>query len=170
VGLLLTQLASLRGGRVIATTSNAEKAALAREAGAERTIGYDGFAEAAKEISGGGVAAVYDGIGKATFEESLTALRPYGRMILYGSASGQPDPFFVPRLAGLGSLYVQRPTLQTYTRTPELLRERAAAVFALVADDTLDVRIGRRYPLDEARRAHEDLEARRTTGKLLLIP
>jgi NADPH:quinone reductase len=76
----------------------------------------------------------------------------------------------VQRLAGLGSLYVQRPTLQTYTRTPELLRERAGALFALVADDTLDIRIGQRYPLDQARRAHEDLEARRTTGKLLLIP
>ena len=170
VGLLLTQLAKLRGGRVIATTSSAEKAVLAREAGADRTIGYDDFGEAAKEISGGGVAAVYDGIGKATFDESLTALRPLGRMILYGSASGQPDPFFVPRLAALGSLYVQRPTLKTYTRTPELLRERAAAVFALVSDDTLDVRIGKRYPLDHARRAHVDLEARRTTGKLLLIP
>jgi NADPH2:quinone reductase len=170
VGLLLTQLAKLRGGRVIATTSSAEKAKLAREAGADRTIGYDDFGEAAVEISGGGVAAVYDGIGKATFDESLTALRPFGRMILYGSASGQPDPFPVPRLAALGSLYVQRPTLKTYTRTPELLRERAAAVFALVGDDTLDVRIGERYPLDHARRAHVDLEARRTTGKLLLVP
>src|SRR5262249_36118281 len=142
VGLLLTQFATLRGGRVIATASSAEKAALAREAGAERTIGYHGFAEAAREISGGSVAAVYDGIGKATFDESLTALRPYGRMILYGAASGQPDPLVVQRLAGLGSLYVQRPTLNTYTRTPELLRDRAAAVFALVANDTLDVRIG----------------------------
>src|SRR5262249_37240981 len=101
VGLLLTQLAKLRGGRVIATTSSAAKAVLAREAGADRTIGYDDFGGAAKEISGGGVAAVYDGIGRATFEEGLTALRPYGRMILYGSSSGQPDPFFVPRLAGL---------------------------------------------------------------------
>jgi NADPH2:quinone reductase len=170
VGLLLTQLAKLRGGRVIATTSSVEKAALAREAGADETIAYDGFAEKAKEIAGGGVAAVYDGIGKSTFEEGLTALRPYGRMILYGAASGQPGPLVLQRLAGLGSLYVQRPTLQTYTRTPELLRERAAALFALVADDTLDIRIGGRYPLDEARRAHEDLEARRTTGKLLLIP
>jgi NADPH:quinone reductase len=170
VGSLLTQLAKLRGGNVIATTSTAEKAALAREAGADEAIGYDGFAEKAREIAGGGVAAVYDGIGKSTFDEGLTALRPFGRMILYGAASGQPDPLVVQRLAGLGSLYVQRPTLQTYTRTPELLRERAGALFALVADDTLDIRIGQRYPLDQARRAHEDLEARRTTGKLLLIP
>jgi NADPH2:quinone reductase len=170
VGSLLTQFAKLRGGKVIATTSNEEKAALAREAGADEAIGYDGFAEKARQIAGGGVAAVYDGIGKSTFDEGLTALRPFGRMILYGAASGQPDPLVVQRLAGLGSLYVQRPTLQTYTRTPELLRERAGALFALVTDNTLDIRIGQRYPLDEARRAHEDLEARRTTGKLLLIP
>ena len=170
MGLLLTQLAKLRGGRVIATTSTDEKAALARDAGADETIGYDGFAKAAKEISGNGVAAVYDGIGKTTFSEGLTALRPFGRMILYGSASGQPDPLVVPSLAGLGSLYIQRPTVQTYTRTSELLRQRAGAVFALIAEGKLDVRIGARYPLDDARRAHEDLEARRTTGKLLLIP
>jgi NADPH2:quinone reductase len=170
VGSLLTQLAKLRGGKVIATTSNEEKAALAREAGADETIGYDGFADKAKQIAGGGVAAVYDGVGKSTFDEGLTALRPFGRMILYGAASGQPTHSSCSACAGLGSLYVQRPTLQTYTRTPELLRERAGALFALVANDALDIRIGQRYPLDEARRAHEDLEARRTTGKLLLIP
>jgi NADPH2:quinone reductase len=170
VGLLLTQLAKLRGGRVIATTSSEEKAALARKAGADETIGYEGFAETAKEISGGGVAAVYDGIGKTTFQDGLRALRPFGRMILYGSASGQPDPLVVQSLAGLGSLYVQRPTLQTYTRTADLLRQRAAALFALIEQGKLDVRIGHRYPLDAARQAHEDLEARRTTGKLLLIP
>ena len=126
VGLLLTQLAKLRGGRVIATTSSDEKAALARENGADEVIGYDGFAERAREISGGdGAAAVYDGIGKATFLDGFRALRPYGRMILYGNASGQTDPLNVASLAPAGSLYVQRPTLQTYTRTPELLRERA---------------------------------------------
>lgn len=170
VGLLLTQLAKLRGGKVIATTSTDEKAALAREAGADVTLGYDGFSEAAKEISGGGVAAVFDGIGKTTFQDGLRALRPFGKMILYGASSGQPDPLVVQSLAGLGSLYVQRPTLQTYTRTPQMLRERAAAVFTLIADDTLDIRIGHRYALDQARQAHEDLEARQTTGKLLLLP
>jgi NADPH:quinone reductase len=170
VGLLLTQLAKLRGGRVIATTSTDEKAALAREAGADETIGYDGFAEAAREISGEGVAAVYDGIGKTTFQDGLKALRPFGHMILYGSASGQPDPLVVQSLAGLGSLYVQRPTLATYTRTPELLRWRAAALFSLIDGGKLHIRIGERYPLDQARQAHEDLEARRTTGKVLLIP
>ena len=170
VGLLLTQLSKLRGGRVIATTSTEEKAALAREAGADEVIGYDGFAERVLELtSGEGAAAVYDGVGRATFLEGFKALRPFGRMILYGSSSGQPEPLNVPMLAPAGSLYVQRPTLATYTRTPELLRERAGQLFDLMAAGKLDVRIGARYPLAEARRAHEDLEARKTTGKLVLL-
>jgi NADPH2:quinone reductase len=170
VGLLLTQLAKVRGGRVIATTSTDEKAALAREAGADEVIGYDGFADRVREISDGeGAAAVYDGVGKSTFDDGLRALRPTGRMILYGAASGQPDPLALARLAPAGSLYVQRPTLATYTRTPELLRERASQLFELVGSGQVNVRIGERYPLGEARRAHEDLEARRTTGKLLLL-
>jgi NADPH2:quinone reductase len=90
-------------------------------------------------------------------------------MILYGSASGQPEPLNTPMLAPAGSLYVQRPTLATYTRTPELLRERADELFELIAAGRLDVRIGARYPLAEARRAHEELEARKTTGKLVLL-
>jgi NADPH2:quinone reductase len=171
VGLLLTQLAKLRGGRVVATTSNGEKASLARAAGANEVIGYDGFAERVRELTDGeGVAAVYDGVGKTTFLDGLKALRPFGRMINYGSASGRPDPLDVPTLAPAGSLYVQRPTLSTYTRTRELLRERAGQLFELLADGKLDVRIGARYALAEARQAHEDLEARLTTGKLLLIP
>jgi NADPH:quinone reductase len=170
-GSLLTQIVKLRGGRVIATTSTDEKAALARGAGADEVIGYEGFAERAREIAGGeGVAAVYDGVGKTTFLEGFKAIRPTGRMILYGSASGQPDPLDVMMLATAGSLYVQRPTLMTYVRTPELLRQRAQALFELIAQGKLHVRIGGRYPLAEARRAHEDLEARKTTGKLLLIP
>jgi NADPH:quinone reductase len=171
VGLLLTQLAKLRGGRVIATTSTEEKAALARGAGADEVIGYAGFAERVRELTGGeGAAAVYDGIGKTTFLDGLGALRPFGSMILYGVASGQPDPFRLQTLAGAGSLYVQRPTLQTYARTPELLHDRARELFGLIESGRLDVRIGARYPLGQARRAHEDLEARKTTGKLLLIP
>jgi NADPH2:quinone reductase len=134
-------------------------------------VGYEGFAERAHEITGGeGVAAVYDGVGKTTFDEGLKALRPAGRMILYGAASGQPDPLHLARLAPAGSLYVQRPTLQTYTRTAELLRERADALLGLIEGGKLDVRIGARYPLEQARQAHEDLESRKTTGKLLLIP
>lgn len=171
VGLLLTQIAKARGGRVIATTSTAEKAELARGAGADEVIGYEGFAERARRITGGeGAVAVYDGVGKTTFLEGLKALAPTGRMILYGAASGQPDPLPLAMLAPAGSLYVQRPTLQTYTRTPELLRERARALFELIETGALDIRIGARYPLEQARQAHEDLEARKTTGKLLLIP
>jgi NADPH:quinone reductase len=171
VGLLLTQIAKSRGGRVIATTSNREKAQLARAAGADEVLGYEGFAARVREITGGqGVAAVYDGVGKTTFYEGLDALRPFGRMIVYGSASGQPDPLPVQVLAPKGSLYVQRPTLQTYTRTPELLRKLAGHVFDLIMAGRLDIRIGARYPLAEARQAHVDLQARKTTGKILLKP
>ena len=169
VGLLLTQLAKLRGGRVIATTSTDEKAKLAREAGADETIGYDGFAERVKAITGGeGAAAIYDAVGKTTFLDGLKAIRPTGSMILYGAASGQPDPLVLAQLAPAGSLYVQRPTLATYTRTPELLHELAGKVFELVAEGKLNVRIGARYPLGDAAEAHSDLEARNTTAKLLL--
>jgi NADPH2:quinone reductase len=171
VGLLLTQIAKLRGGRVIATTSTPEKAALAREAGADQVIDYQGFAERVVEITAGErAAAVYDGIGRTTFLEGLSALRPFGRMILYGAASGQPEPFAPAQLAAAGSLYVQRPTLVTYTRTADLLRERASALFELLDSGRLKVRIGARYPLAEARQAQEDLEARKTTGKLILRP
>jgi NADPH2:quinone reductase len=169
VGQLLTQIAKVRGAQVIATTSTEEKVALCRAIGANEVIDYDDFGERAKEISGDGVAAVYDGVGKTTFLEGFKALRPTGRMILYGAASGRPDPID-PGMLVAGSWYVQRPTLGTYTCTPQLLRERAAALFDLIEDGSLDVRIGARYPLEQARQAHEDLEARRTTGKLLLIP
>jgi NADPH2:quinone reductase len=171
VGLLLTQLVKLRGGHVLATTSTDEKAQLARGAGADEVARYETFAARARELTGGGgVAAVFDGVGRTTFDDGLASLRPLGSMIVYGAASGEPEPLDVRRLAAGGSLYVQRPTLQTYNRTPELLQARAAALFALIADGRLDVRIGGRYELAEARRAHEDLVARRTTGKLLLIP
>jgi NADPH:quinone reductase len=170
VGLLLTQLVKLRGGRVIATTSTDAKAHLARGAGADHTIEYEGFAQRVKEITGGeGAAAVYDAVGKTTFLDGLKALRPTGRMILYGAASGQPEPLVLATLAPAGSLYVQRPTLVTYTRTPELLRGLAGQVFGLIADGKLEVRIGARYPLGDAAQAHSDLQARNTTGKLLLI-
>jgi NADPH2:quinone reductase len=172
VGLLLTQLVRARGGHVLATASTEEKAGLARAAGAhDVVVGYTGIAERVRELSGGeGAAAVYDGVGRTTFAAGLTALRPTGRMILFGAASGQPEPLQVQALAVHGSLYVQRPTLGTYTRTPAMLRSRAGAVLDLVAAGRLDVRIGGRYPLPEARRAQEDLEGRRTTGKLLLLP
>jgi NADPH:quinone reductase len=168
VGLLLTQLAKLRGGHVLATTSNAAKAALARENGADEVVGYDGFAARAKELTGNaGVAAVYDAVGVTTFAEGLDALRPGGRMILYGMASGLPDPLDLLSLADK-SLFVQVPTLNSATRTPELLKERAAALFELIEAGDLTVPVRSEYPLAEARRAHEDLQGRRTTGKLVV--
>ena len=171
VGLLLTQMAKLRGGRVIATTSTEQKAALARGAGADEVIGYDGFAARARQITGGvGMAAIYDGVGEATFLEGFDALAPTGKMILYGAASGRPAPLDLSVLQSKGSLYVQRPFLGTYTRTPELLHDRAAALFELIAIDAVKVRIGAVYPLAEARQAHEDLVGRKTTGKVLLKP
>lgn len=170
VGLILTQIARARGGRVIATTSTDEKAKLAREAGADEAIGYEGFAERVMEITGGeGVAAIYDGVGKATFLDGFKAIRPAGRMILYGAASGRPDPID-PGMLVAGSWYLQRPTLQTYTRTTEQIRDRAGELFGHIERGELHVRIGGRYALEQARQAHEDLEARKTTGKLLLIP
>ena len=170
VGLLLVQMVKRRGGRVIATTSTAEKARLAREAGADETIGYDGFAERVRELTGGdGVAVVYDGIGRDTFDASLESLRRRGYMVLYGEASGRPDPVPPERLRAR-SVFLTRPGLPSYTVTREELLERARDVLGWVADGSLDVRVGARYPLAEARRAHEDLEARRTTGKLLLVP
>jgi NADPH2:quinone reductase len=167
VGNLVVQLAKLRGAYVFATASSDEKRSLAREAGADEALSYEDAAARAHELD---VAAVYDGVGRTTFAAGLDALRPTGRMILYGSSSGEPDPVDPRTLAAKGSLYVQRPTLATYTRSPALLRERAAALFDLIARGELRVRVGRRYPLAEARLAHEDLEARRTVGKLLLVP
>jgi NADPH:quinone reductase len=166
VGLLLTQLVRLRGGRVLATTSTEEKAELARAAGAEEVVGYFEFRERARRLEAD---VVYDGVGAATFDASLEALRPRGTMVLYGAASGQPEPFAPGNLAAR-SLYLTRPALHHYTATRAELLERAGAVLDLVAAGKLEVRIGARYPLGEARRAHEDLEARRTTGKLLLTP
>ena len=171
VGLLLTQMAAMRGARVIATTSTDEKAELARAAGAAEVIGYRGFADRIRELTEGrGADVVYDGVGAATFDGSLAALRPRGDMVLFGAASGRVPPFDPMRLEGGGSLYLTRPSIRHYTAEREELLSRAADVFAWVEDGKLDVRIGGRYPLAEARRAHKDLEARRTTGKLVLLP
>ena len=161
VGLLLTQIAKRRGGRVIATTSTDEKAQLARGAGADETIGYEGFAERARELTGGeGVAAVYDGIGADTFDESLAALRPRGYMVLYGAASGQPPPVEIAKL-NAGSLFLTRPTLTHYGRDGDELRMRSADFLGWIAAGELDVRIGARYPLEDAARAQADLAVAR---------
>jgi NADPH2:quinone reductase len=171
VGLLLTQIVAMRGGRVIATTSTDEKAELAREAGAAEVIGYDGFAKRVRELTDGrGADIVYDGVGKATFDESLASLRPRGDLVLYGAASGRVPPFDPMRLENEGSLFLTRPSIRHYTATREELLSRAGDVFRWLQDGSLDVRIGGRYPLADARRAHEDLASRRTSGKLILLP
>ena len=171
VGLLLTQMVKMRGGVVIATTSTPQKAELARGAGADRVAGYDDFGAVAREVTGGeGAAVVYDGIGQATFDDSLAALRRRGYLVLYGAASGPVPPLDPQRLAAGGSLFLTRPTLVHYIVTREELVSRADDLFRWVEEGTLTVRIGGRYPLDQAARAHEDLAARRTTGKLILLP
>src|SRR5436305_2017589 len=171
VGLLLTQLATKLGARVIGTVSTPEKEKLARAAGAAYVLGYDNIAEEVRALTdGAGVPAVYDGVGQATFEASLASLRPRGILVLYGQSSGPVPPFDLGRLSTLGSLSITRPTLAHFVTTPEELSRRASVVFGRAADGTLTVHIAGRYPLAEAGRAHEDLQARRTTGKLLLIP
>jgi NADPH2:quinone reductase len=174
VGLLLTQLASALGARVIGTVSTEEKAKLARAAGAAEIIRYtevDDLAAEVRALTGGeGVPVVYDGVGASTFDASLASLRRRGTLVLFGAASGPVPPFDPQRLNSGGSLYLTRPTLAHYVATREELDWHAGAVFGAVAEGTLDVRIGHRYPLAEAVRAHEDLQGRRTTGKLLLLP
>jgi NADPH:quinone reductase len=171
VGFLLTQMVTMLGGVVIATTSTEEKAKVAREAGAAEVIPYERFAARVRELTGGlGVDVVYDGVGAATFDESLESLRPRGLMVLSGTASGRVPAVDPMRLENGGSLYLTRPSIRHYTATRQELLDRARAVFESIIDGRLQVRIGGRYPLEEARSAQEALEARRTTGKLLLIP
>jgi NADPH2:quinone reductase len=171
MGLLLTQLATRLGARVIGTVSTSDKEKLARQAGAVEVIGYDDVAARVRQLTGGeGVPAVYDGVGRDTFDASLASLRPHGVLVLFGYASGPVPPFDLNRLQQGGSLYLTRPTLAHFIGSPEELVRRADDVFGWVADGSLHVAIGGRYPLAQARRAHEDLEARRTTGKLLLVP
>ncbi|MEV8632672.1 quinone oxidoreductase [Streptosporangium sp. NPDC051023] len=170
VGLLLTQIAKLRGARVIGTVSTEEKETLARQAGADEVLRYDGFADAVRELTGSGVHVVYDGVGAATFEASLASLRPRGMMALYGQASGPVPPVDPQALARGGALFLTRPALGPYVATRDELAWRASDIFGWVASGDLKVHISKRYPLAEAAQAHEDLEARRTTGKLLLLP
>lgn len=172
VGLLLTQLATARGARVLATVSTEEKATLAREAGAaEVLLAGDDLADRVRELTGGdGVAVAFDGVGRDTFDASLASLRRRGTLVLFGAASGPVPPVDPQRLNRAGSVYLTRPTLHHYVAGRDELVARAAAVFAAVTDGTLHVRIGHRYPLDQAAQAHRDLEARRTTGKVLLVP
>jgi NADPH:quinone reductase len=174
VGLLLTQWATRLGARVIATVSTAEKEELARGAGAAEVIRYtevDDLAAEVRALTGGaGVAAVYDGVGRDTFDASLASLARRGILVLFGASSGPVPPVDPQRLNAAGSLFLTRPKLHDHIATRDELTARAAAVYAAVAAGELDVRIGHRYPLAEARTAHEDLQSRRTTGKLLLQP
>jgi NADPH2:quinone reductase len=172
VGLLLTQIAKIRGARVITTVSTPEKAELSRAAGADDVlVGYDAFTDRVRELTDGvGVAAVYDGVGKDTFDGSLASIRRRGTMVLFGGSSGQVPPFDLQRLNRSGSLSVTRPTLGDFVVTRGELLSRCADLFGWAATGRLDVRVGATYPLAEARRAHQDLEGRRTTGKVLLLP
>ena len=171
VGLLLIQLLKAKGATVITTVSTEEKEVLARGAGADHVLRYDGFTGQVRALTGGtGVDVVYDGVGAATFDGSLASLRTRGMMVLFGGASGQVPPFDIQRLNSSGSLFLTRPTLAHYLLTPEERQWRARELFEAVLAGALDVRIGQTYPLAEASRAHADLEGRRTTGKVLLVP
>ncbi len=173
VGLLLTQWATAKGARVIGTVSTPEKEQLARAAGAAEVIRYtevDDLAAEVRRLTGGaGVAVAYDGVGRSTFDASMDSLRTRGMLVLYGASSGPVPPVDPQRLNAGGSLYLTRPTIFHHVATREDLEWRAGEVFAAVAAGTLDVRIGHRYPLEQAREAHTDLQARRTTGKVLLL-
>jgi len=173
VGLLAVQMAHHIGARVIATVSTEEKAKLAREAGANDVILYTqtDFESETKRLTGGkGVDVVYDGVGKTTFEKGLSVLRPRGYMVLFGGSSGPVPPFDLIQLSTKGSLFITRPTLGHYIASTEELRQRAAAVFGMIRDGKLNLRIEHIYRLADAQQAHRELEGRKTTGKLLLIP
>jgi len=173
VGLLLVQLAKRRGARVFATVGDDAKAELARAAGADAVCVYarEDFAAVARAFTGGrGVDVVYDGVGRATWEGSLASLRPRGLLASFGNASGPVPPVAPLVLSQRGSLVLTRPTLAHYVATPAELRARAADLFAWLADGSLRVRIGATFPLADTAAAHRALEARATTGKVLLVP
>ncbi len=170
MGLLLTQFATALGARVIGTVSTPEKEKLARDAGAVAVLGYGDVPDKVRELTGGdGVAAVYDGVGRATFDSSLASLRMRGMLALYGYASGPVPPFDINRLQA-GSYSLTRPTLAHFIASDDELARRAGDILGRVADGSLRIQIGGRYPLADAATAHEDLQARRTTGKILIIP
>jgi NADPH:quinone reductase len=173
VGLLLTQMAKAKGATVIGTTSTEEKAALAKNAGADHVILYthEEFDEAVKQIMGGkGLQVVYDSVGLTTFEKSLNVLALRGMMVLYGQSSGPVEPFSPQILNTKGSLYLTRPSLFHYVATREELVKRASDVFAMIQHKKLNVHIGETFPLDAAGEAQSRLESRTTSGKILLLP
>lgn len=172
-GLLLCQVARRRGARVIGTVSTEQKAVLARAAGADEVILYtrqDFVAETRRLTGGSGVQVIYDSVGRTTFLKGLDCLARRGMMVLYGQSSGPVDPFDPQILNQKGSLFLTRPSLPHYVSTRAELLDRANAVLGWVEEGTLQVRIDREFPLAAAAEAHRELESRRTTGKLLLIP
>jgi len=173
VGLLLCQIAKLRGARIIGTVSTPEKASLATGAGANDVVLYtrQNFVDEVRRLTGGrGVHVVYDSVGKSTFDGSLDSLHPRGMMVLFGQSSGPVSPVDPQVLNSKGSLYLTRPTLANYIATREELSARATDLFRWIAEGSLNVRIDRTYPLAEAAKAHAALEGRQTTGKVLLLP
>ncbi len=173
VGLLLTQLAKAKGARVVTTVSTAQKAALSKAAGADLVVDYttENFTTKAREFSGGtGVDVAYDSVGKTTWEGSIESLRPRGMFVLYGGSSGPVPPFDLQILNAKGSLFATRPSLAHHVATRDELVTRAESLFASVLAGELTMRVEHTYPLADAARAHIDLEARKTTGKLLLLP
>lgn len=175
VGQLLVQLIKARGATVIATAGSGEKLRIATDLGADHAINYTGLstddlANAVRSAAGRGVDVAYDGVGKATFDASLASLRPRGMLVLFGGASGQVPAFDLQRLNAAGSVFVTRPKLGDYLQDRDELVWRGTEVLDAIADGSLSIDIGGRYPLADAARAYDDLEGRRTTGKLLLIP
>jgi NADPH:quinone reductase len=173
VGLLLVQMAKNLGARVIGTAGTEEKAGLARDAGADDVIVYTkrDFEAETKRITGGqGVHVIYDGVGKSTFDQDLNILRPRGYLVLFGGASGAVPPFDPIKLSQKGSLFLTRPSLMHYISSREELEQRANDIFRMIAAGKLKLRIGHTYKLQEVQQAHRDLEGRKTTGKVLLIP
>jgi NADPH2:quinone reductase len=173
VGLLLVQMARASGARVIGTASSEEKAQLAHEAGADEVIvftKYDFESEVKRMTAGKGVDVVYDGVGKDTFEKNLNVMRLRGMLVIYGMSSGQVPPVDPAKLSEKGSLYMARTTLAHFTATREELLARTSALFGMIAEGTLKLRIAKTYPLAQAAEAHRDMEARKVAGKLLLRP
>jgi NADPH2:quinone reductase len=173
VGQLLVQMIVARGASVVATAGSDAKLEIARSRGAQHLVNYstvDDLAGAVRAAAGRGVDVAYDGVGRSTFDASLASLRPRGMMVLFGGASGQVPPFDIQRLNAGGSLYLTRPTLGHYVADRAELEWRAGEVLGSIADGSLDIAVGGRYPLTEAASAYEALEGRATTGKLILLP
>lgn len=175
VGLILTQWAHLLGARVITTVSTPEKARMSAKAGADEVLSYpddaDEFGERIRALTdGAGVAAVYDGVGATTFDASLASLAVRGTLALFGAASGPVPPFDPQRLNAAGSVFLTRPSLAHFVRTGQEFSWRAEELFSVIARGDITVEVGGRYPLADAARAHEDLQGRKTTGSIVLVP